>query len=113
MLRGPNLPRLRKGKGDNRSGGYHPKARERITGLEGLTMNALLMAWETTVEDVETVLANVGEDIALAPEYFTQLDCIAIAKAAWDSGVDMAEQTEGAYAEIKRQIKDFTPRGVW
>lgn len=47
-----------------------------------------------------------GEDIALAPEYFVQLDCEAIARAALDSGVEMEEQTEGAYAEIKRQIEE-------
>ena len=72
----------------------------------GVGMNALLMAWETTVEDVENVLKSVGEDIALAPEYFNQLDCEAIARAALDSGTEIEEQTAGAYAEIKRQIEE-------
>ena len=69
-------------------------------------MNALLMAWETTVEDVENVLKGVGEDIALAPGYFDQLDHKSIARAALDSGTEMEEQTAGAYAEILRQIKE-------
>jgi hypothetical protein len=67
-------------------------------------MNALLQAWETTVEDVENVLGQLGEDIALAPELHGKLDHEAIARAALDSGVEMEEQTEGAYTEIKRQI---------
>jgi hypothetical protein len=67
-------------------------------------MNALLLAWETTVEDVETVLGQLGEDIALAPELHGKLDHEDIARAALDAGVEMEEQTEGAYAEIKRQI---------
>lgn len=67
-------------------------------------MNALLQAWETTVEDVENVLVQMGEDIALAPELHGNLDHETIARAALDSGVEMEEQTEGAYAEIKRQI---------
>jgi hypothetical protein len=45
-------------------------------------------------------------DIALAPEYFIQLDQEAIARAALDSGVTIEKQTEGAYAEIKRQIEE-------
>ncbi len=69
-------------------------------------MNALLQAWETTVEDVEHVLESVGENISLAPGYFAQLDKEAIAKAALDSGCEMEEQTSGAYAEIKRQIQE-------
>lgn len=69
-------------------------------------MNELLNGWQVSVEDVENVLKSVGEDIALAPEYFNQLDCEAIAKAALDSGVEMEEQVEGAYAEIKRQIEE-------
>lgn len=69
-------------------------------------MNALLQAWETTVEDVENVLGLMGEDIALAPELFNKLDCEAVAKAALASGVEMEDQTEGAYVEIKRQITE-------
>ena len=70
-------------------------------------MNALLMAWETTVEDVENVLKSVGENIALAPEYFVQLDCEAIASAVVDSeSYTIAMQTKVAYAEINRQIEE-------
>ena len=65
------------------------------------------MAWETTVEDVENVLTQLGDDIALAPELHGELDHEAIARAALDSGVEMEEQTEGAYAEIKRQINEL------
>lgn len=67
-------------------------------------MNPLLQAWETTVEDVENVLRMLKEDIALAPEIVDELDHEAIAKAALKAGVEMEEQTEGAYAEIKRQL---------
>jgi len=67
-------------------------------------LNALLLAWETTVEDVETVLGQLGEDIALVPELHGKLDHEDVAWAALDAGVEMEEQTEGAYAEIKRQI---------
>lgn len=69
-------------------------------------MNELLNGWQVSVEDVENVLKSVGEDIALAPEYFIQLDCKSIARAALDSGTEMEEQTKGAYAEIKRQIEE-------
>jgi hypothetical protein len=69
-------------------------------------MNPLLNAWETTVEDVENVLEQLGEDIALAPEIFVDLDCEDIARAALDAGVEMEDQTGGAYAEIKRQIAE-------
>jgi len=67
-------------------------------------MNALLIAWETTVEDVENVLKGMEEDIALAPELLGKLNCEVIAQAALDSGFDIDTQMEGAYAEIKRQI---------
>jgi len=69
-------------------------------------MNALLMAWETTVEDIELVLKQMGEDIALAPDVYKWLDHEAVAKAALRAGVEIEEQTEGAYAEIKRQIHE-------
>ena len=69
-------------------------------------MNALLMAWETTVEDIETALTQLGDDIALAPDIHGWLDHEAVAQAALDSGVEMEEQTEGALAEIKRQIHE-------
>lgn len=69
-------------------------------------MNPLLNAWETTVEDVENVLTQLNDDIALAPEIHGWLDHEAIAQAALDSGMELEEQTEGAYAEIKRQINE-------
>jgi hypothetical protein len=69
-------------------------------------VNPLLQAWETTVEDVENVLEQLGDDIALAPELHGELDHEAIARAALDSGIELEEQTEGAYAEIKRQINE-------
>lgn len=69
-------------------------------------MNALLMAWETSVDDIELVLKQVGEDIALAPDIYKWLDHEAVARAALKSGVEIEEQTEGAYAEIKRQINE-------
>lgn len=68
-------------------------------------MNPLLMAWETTVEDVENVLRQMGIDEVSAEEIHDQLDVEAVAKAALDAGVEMDDQTEGAYAEIKRQIE--------
>ena len=67
-------------------------------------MNPLLLAWETTVEDVENVLKSMSADIALAPELHGNLDHESVAQAALDSGVEMEEQTDGAYDEIKRQI---------
>lgn len=66
--------------------------------------NPLLIAWETTVEDVEFVLREAKEDIALAPELFNKLDHEAVAKAALASGVEMEEQIHGAQEEIRRQI---------
>jgi hypothetical protein len=74
-------------------------------------MNSLLLAWETTVEDVENVLKAMEEDIALAPELFMDyVDVVAVAKAALASGVEMENQTAGAYAEIKRQIESALPK---
>ncbi|VVB52423.1 Uncharacterised protein [uncultured archaeon] len=72
-------------------------------------MNALLQAWETTVEDVENVLGKMGEDVALAPEIFNELDCEDVAKAALQS-TDFDEQVEGAYNEIQRQIPEICAR---
>lgn len=63
------------------------------------------MAWETTVEDVENVLRQLGRDEAQAEQVLETLDVEEVAKAALNSGVEMEEQTEGAYAEIKRQIE--------
>jgi hypothetical protein len=65
--------------------------------------NALLEAWETTVDDVEHVLVAMKEDVALAPELFLKLDREAIAKAALD-GDGMDQQIDYAYEEIRRQI---------
>ena len=68
-------------------------------------MNPLLNAWETTVEDVENVLRGMGEDIALAPELFLDLDCENIARAALDAGTEFADQLDAAYTEIESQLK--------
>lgn len=69
-------------------------------------MNALLQAWETTVENVENVLRQLGMDEVDASEILDSLDVEDVARAALKSGVEMEEQTEGAYAEIKRQIEE-------
>ena len=37
-------------------------------------MKSFLMAWETTVDDVEAVLRELNEDVACAPEIFDCLD---------------------------------------
>lgn len=68
-------------------------------------MNPLLNAWETTVEDVENVLRGLGEDIALAPELFLDLDCENIARAALDAGTEFEDQLNAAYTEIEFQLK--------
>jgi len=67
--------------------------------------------WQTTIEDIELVLQDMREDIALAPELYLKLDLNAVEKAALDSGVEMELQTVGAYDEIKRQIKGFIVKG--
>lgn len=68
-------------------------------------MNALLNAWETTIEDVENALRRMNEDIALAPELYGKLDLESIAQAALDAGNDIDSQFEGACGETMRQIK--------
>jgi membrane carboxypeptidase/penicillin-binding protein len=70
-------------------------------------MHALLMAWETTVEDVENVLRRMNEDIALAPELHDKLDHEDIARAALN-GDSIEEQAYYAYEEIRRQILENT-----
>ena len=67
-------------------------------------MNNLLI-WETTVEDVENVLGKMGEDIALAPELFNNLDCEAIARSAMNSEPSIGNQVDAAYDEIENQIR--------
>lgn len=69
------------------------------------------VAWQTTVEDIEMVLQDMSEDIALAPELFCKLDLNAIEKAALDSGTEMELQTVGAYDEIKRQVEFLIVEG--
>jgi len=70
-------------------------------------MNNLLYGWQVSIEDIEHVLKELDDDIALAPDLIDKLDHVAIAKAALKSGVEMEEQTEGAYAEIKRQLPEL------
>ena len=69
------------------------------------------IAWETTIDDIELVLQDLSEDIALAPELYRKLDLNAVEKAALDSGIEMELQTVGAYDEIKRQIKSLIVEG--
>lgn len=74
-------------------------------------MNALLLAWETSVEDVENVLRQMGRDESLAPALFDNLDLEDVARAALRAEVGDSDeetldgQTDAAYAEIKRQIE--------
>lgn len=76
----------------------------------GIGMN-INIAWETTIDDIELVLQDLSEDIALAPELYRKLDLNAVEKAALDSGIEMELQTVGAYDEIKRQIKSLIVEG--
>lgn len=64
----------------------------------------LATAWETTVEDVENVLKNMGADVSRAAQYHDDLDFDAIVKAALH-GNAMEEQTDYAYQEIERQLR--------
>lgn len=68
-------------------------------------------AWETTSEDVLTVLEANGISVSVDMEEHKldeivdfQLDHDAIEKSALN-GTDMETQTEYAYAEIKAQLK--------
>ena len=61
-------------------------------------------AWETTIDDVKIVLTNMHRLILDAEKIHGKLDHASIEKAAL-RGNDMDDQTEGAYAEIERQIK--------
>ena len=76
-----------------------------------LAPSALQTAWETTVEDIEMVLQDMKDDIALAPDVYGKLDREAVAKAALAAGTEMELQTSGAYDEIKRQIELFIVEG--
>jgi hypothetical protein len=67
------------------------------------------LAWETTVEDVENCLVRMGRERIDALKILNSLDHAAIEKAAL-RGNDMADQVEGAYTEIERQIKEWTTR---
>jgi hypothetical protein len=67
--------------------------------------SALQTAWETTVEDVEIVLRDMSDDVALAPDVYGKLDHEAVSRAALAAGTEMELQTSGAYDEIKRQIE--------
>lgn len=68
------------------------------------------LAWETTVEDVQTVLNRMGHcsNESVAQMILEDLNVDLITDAAmW--GEDLDEQTENAYDEIRRQIIERTP----
>ena len=68
-------------------------------------MNALLIAWETTVEDVENVLTSMGKSPGKAKTIFDELDCEEVAKAALTE-TDFEKQVAVAYQEIENQIRE-------
>jgi hypothetical protein len=68
-------------------------------------MNALLMAWETTVEDVENVLRSMGKSEGKAEGIFDELDCEEIAEAALTE-TKFEKQVAAAYQEIENQIRE-------
>ena len=68
-------------------------------------MNALLRAWETTVEDVENVLASMGKSPGKAEGIFDELNCVAVAEAALTE-TDFEKQVAAAYQEIENQIRE-------
>ena len=61
-------------------------------------------AWETTVDDVITVLEKMGENTSKANEIFNDLDFDTIEEAAL-YGDEMDEQIEYAHKEIQEQVK--------
>ena len=68
-------------------------------------MNALLTAWETTVEDVENVLRGMGKPVNKAEGIFDELDCEEVAKAALTE-TEFEAQLDAAYKEIENQIRE-------
>lgn len=68
---------------------------------------SLAWAWETTADDVVNVFRNNGQtmDFDRADAIVEQLDHDEIGVAAL-YGHDMEEQTEYAYQEIERQLKE-------
>jgi hypothetical protein len=68
-------------------------------------MNDLLMAWETTIEDVEMVLISIGGEQTRerAEKIFERLNCQEISKAALQS-TEFSDQVNNAYKDIEKQI---------
>jgi len=65
--------------------------------------NSKAMAWQTSEEDVEAA-CNVDNDRAQGLLF--NLDNDAVEKAAL-YGNDMSEQTDYAYKEIRKQVKEM------
>ena len=68
-------------------------------------MNPLLVAWETTVDDVENVLRSMGKSEGKAEGIFDELDCEEVAEAALTE-TDFEKQLNAAYQEIENQIRE-------
>ena len=68
-------------------------------------MNALLMAWETTIEDVGNVLFDMGKSLSKSEAILNELDCEEVAKAALTE-TDFDKQLSAAYQEIENQIRE-------
>jgi hypothetical protein len=73
-------------------------------------MNPILMAWETTEDDVFNVMEKAGAapTWGAAEEVFTQLneeDCIRIAKSALH-GIYIIDQTRYAYKTLETILRE-------
>lgn len=68
-------------------------------------MNDLLRAWETTIEDVQMVLQDMGKSIGKGKDIFDVLDCEEVAKAALTE-TEFEKQVAAAYQEIENQIRE-------
>jgi hypothetical protein len=65
------------------------------------------MAWETTVDDINTVLQAHGKYVHQTEldEYLDKVDCDDVEAAAL-AGDDMDEQTNYAYQSIEEQLME-------
>jgi len=63
-------------------------------------------AWETTTEDVQNVLSQMGKSASEqeVEQIHNSLDMDEVERSALEGG-DMEQQTEYAYTEIRRQIE--------
>lgn len=68
-------------------------------------ISPLLVAWETTVDDVENVLRSMGKSESKAEGIFDELDCEDVAKAALTE-IEFEKQLNAAYQEIENQIRE-------